>query len=1098
MYKYFTVLICRTRSCISPKFLLAMKLTIIIWMVALIQVSASSRAQNVSINVKNAPIEKIFDELTRQSGYHFLYDVQTIKEASPITLSVNNLPLKQVLPQCFVGQPFTYVFDGKDVIIRAKPVNNEIADTTIKQIKISGVVKDSTGEALVGVSVKLKNTQIGTVTDIKGKFSIATSTTNNVLVFSYIGYSSKEVTVPGSAPLNIVLHSSTAMLQQVVISVGYGKQKKAYVTGAVASANLEAVKDAPNTNIIQSLQGNLPGLNIGPVTSAGATPSITVRSQNTISGSTNVLIILDGIQYNNPLSSINPDDIASVEVLKDASSTAVYGAQAANGVLLITSRKGKVGGSPRINFTTSYATQTPSGNIRPYTRQEYLDKIRDLYWDQAYLAPSYTQPNPAFNLASVVDISMRNGNNISTNDFDWYNAATKQGFINNNFLSVSGGTEKINYLISGDYTNQAGYIINDLFKRKSLRVNLESQATPWLKLGVQSFGSFVNQDGAEPGLLYLFEMSPLVTPYKADGSLNPYPFNTVDPNPFLTYDVSDYERHNYLFANIYGELNLPFIPGLTYRVNFGNNGREDLHYGASKYDGGLTGRAYKNNENYSDYTLDNILTYSKKIKKHNFLLTAVYGAIQRNDETTSAVGVGFNNLTLGYNNIGLATTQQISSGGYQESLNYYMGRVNYAYDGKYLLTATIRRDGFSGFAANNKWGTFPSGSLGWLLSEEEFIKRFTFISSLKLRVGYGVAGNQTQRYNSLDKVTSQPAYVFGDGGSTVFGSYIGTLANPDLKWEKTSELNLGLDFSLLNYRITGSLDVYSRRTRDLLFSVQLPNITGFSSVNTNVGEIGNNGFELNINSKNIESKDFQWNTTFNLSRNQSKVISLLGSGDLTASNLFIGQPLGAIYGYKTAGIYQIGDAIPAGYFPGTYRVVDYNNDGVVNANDRYVLGSSEPAYRFSFINSLQYKNFTFSFLINSIQGGKNGYLGSNAPSLGRSDNTVRFSGISGLQYWTPTHPDSPFPLYTGAAPTISPSIYYSRSFIRLQDVTLSYKLSNTLLKKLNLAGLSVFMSGKNLKTWTDWKGWDPETGQGLITDARPLLVGWSAGLNVTF
>lgn len=1097
MFRIIAAFMCRVWSCISPKFKSRINLTVMIWMVALIQVSASGRAQNVSINVKNARIENVLDELTRQSGYHFLYNIQLISKASLITLKATNLPLKQVLAQCFANQPFIYVFEGNNVIISPKPISRSTADTMVKQATLTGTVRDSTGVTLVGVSVKLKNTSIGTVTDMNGKFSIATSATNNVLMFSYVGYSPKELVVTGTAPLTIILQPSSSTLQQVVISVGYGQQKKAYVTGAVASANLEVVKNAPNTNVIQALQGNIPGLNIGPVTSAGATPSIQVRSQNTINGNTSALIILDGVQYNNSLSSINPGDIASIEVLKDVSSTAVYGAQAANGVLLITSRKGQQNAHPRINFTTSYATQTPSGHIRPYTRQEYLDKIRDLYWDQAYLAPTYTQPNPAFNIASVVDISMRNGNNIFPNDFDWYKAATKQGFINSNFLSISGGNDKVNYLISGDYTNQAGYIINDLFKRKSLRINVESQATSWLKVGVQSFASFVNQDGAEPALQYVFEMSPLVPPYKADGSLNPYPFNTVDPNPLMTYDVNDYERHDYLFANVYGELKVPFVRGLTYRVNFGNNGTRNLHYGASKYDGGLTGKAYKNVDNYADYTLDNILTYSRGIKNHNFLFTAVYGASQRNDETTSATGVGFNNLTLGYNNIALATTQQISSSAYQLSLNYYMGRLNYTFNNKYLLTATIRRDGFSGFATNNKWGTFPSGSLGWLLSEERFMKRFQFVNSLKLRAGYGVAGNQTKPYYSLDQVSSQQAYVFGDGGSTVNGSYISALANPNLKWEKTSELNLGTDFSLFNYRITGSIDVYSRRTHDLLFNVQIPSITGFTSINTNIGEIGNKGIEISISSRNIASKSFQWNTTFNFSRNQSKVISLLGNGDLIASGLFIGRSLGAIFDYKTAGIYQLGDAIPPGYFPGTYRIVDNNKDGVINTKDRTMLGSSEPAYRFSILNSLKYRNFTFSFVINSIQGGKDGYLASNLPSIGRTDNYIRWSGISGLQFWTPAHPDSPYPLYTGAAPTILPAIYFSRSFVRLQDVTLSYKLSSALSKKINIEGLSVFVSGKNLKTWTSWKGWDPETGQGLVTDARPLLVGWSAGLNVT-
>jgi TonB-linked SusC/RagA family outer membrane protein len=729
-------------------------------------------------------------------------------------------------------------------------------------------------------------------------------------------------------------------------------------------------------------------------------------------------------------------------------------------------------------------------------KQEYLNKVRDLHWNLAYLGPDYTQPNPAFNVEDYVDPSMRNSRSLDSTNFSWYDAGTKRGFINDNQLSISGASDKFNYLISGGYTNQSGYIINDKFKRKTLRVNLESQATNWLKVGVQSFGSFVNQDGAEPDLGALFQMSPLQTPYNADGSYNAFPFNSVDPNPFLTYDISNRERHNYLFANVYGEVNVPFVKGLTYRVNFGNNYRTDQNYYASKYAGGQTGQAYKFNESYYDYTLDNILTYSRTFKKHNILATAVYGAGERKDESTQATGTGFTSLTLGYDNLALATTREITSDGYQEALNYYMGRLNYTFDGKYLLTATVRRDGFSAFAANHKWGTFPSVSLGWILTQEPFMKNLDFVNNLKLTAGYGIAGNQAQRYYSLDRLASQAAYVFGDGGTTVFGQNISTLSNPNLRWEKTKEWNIGLDFSVLNSRLSGRFDFYKRNTVDLLFPVNIPTVTGFGSINTNVGEVQNKGFEISLSSRNIDSKNFRWNTTFNFSRNLNKILELLGSGDLVASNLFIGQPISAIYGYTTDGIYQLNDQIPAGYFAGSYRIVDLSKNGTAGPEDRSILGSNDPAYRFSILNSLAYKGFTLTFLVNSIQGGDHGYLAGNSPSISRSDVSIRNGGIAGIQYWTPANPTSTYALFTQGAPTINPTIYYSRSFVRLQDINLSYNFGNYL-KKMNIQNLSLFVSGKNLKTWTNWKGWDPETGGGLFA-ARPLLKGYSVGLNVTF
>ncbi|WP_208864619.1 SusC/RagA family TonB-linked outer membrane protein [Mucilaginibacter gossypiicola] len=964
-------------------------------------------------------------------------------------------------------------------------------------ISITGkVVDEKTGEPLPGVTIKVKGTTIATVTNANGMYTINAPNAEAVLAFSFLGFEQQEKPVGNDKVINIALKASQSSLNEVVV-VGYGTQKRQYVTGAVASANLNAFRDAPNTNVAQNLQGTVPGLNVGPVTTSGSTPTITIRGQNTISGNKNVLIILDGVQYNNSLSSINPDDIASIDILKDASSTAVYGAQAANGVILITSRKGANNSKPRINISTSYATETPAGNTHPMERDEYLEHVRNLYYTKAFLAPDYTTPDPSFNLALYVDHTQRDANNnLVPTDFNWYKAGTKTGFINDNQVSVSGGGEKVNYLISAAYTNQAGYIIYDLFKRKNLRTNLEIQPKSWLKLGVQAFGSFVNNDGAEPSLTDLFQMGPLNTPYNADGSLNPYPMATNQTNPFLASNVSDFERHNYLFANLFAQIDFPFLKGLSYRLNFGNNARSDEHYFASQYGAGLTGSAYKNNEQYYDYTLDNILTYNKSFKKHSITATLLYGAVERKDDYTGASANGFTGLTLGYNNLGQGTNEFATSNAWSEQLNYQMARINYAYNGRYLLTATVRRDGYSGFAANNKYATFPSASLGWVFSDEPFV-HLPWLDNGKLRASYGVSGNQTARYYSLDQVSTQTAYVFGDGGTTQYGQYVSTLANPNLKWERTFELNFGLDFSLFKGRLSGSLDYYDRHTKDLLFSVQIPTITGFTAINTNVGEISNKGVEISLSSKNIARKDFGWNTTFAFSKNVNKIMSLLGTGDLVSSNLFIGQSINAVYGYRTNGIYQVGETPPSGYYTGNLRIVDNNGDGKINTDDRTILGSADPAYRFSVLNTFTYKNLSLSAFINSVQGGSNGYLGSNSPSQQLTDNSVRWNSMSGIDFWNPGNPNGKYPMYINS-PTIAPTQYFSRSFVRLQDVTLSYKINNSFTKRIGIQNLTVFASGKNLHTWTKWQGWDPEIANGGLTiNGRPLLKTYSFGLNLT-
>lgn len=971
----------------------------------------------------------------------------------------------------------------------------------IQTQKINGIITDSaTGETLIGVSITVQGTVQGTISDIDGKFNINVIKPAT-LIFSSIGYITQSVAIKDQTVLNISLLQNAKTLEEVVV-VGYGKQKKKDLTGSVVSANIEEFKKSPNTNIAQSLQGNVPGLNVGQVTSAGSTPSISIRGRNTISGNANVLIILDGIQYNNSLSSINPDDIASIDVLKDASSTAVYGAQAANGVILITTKKGTNNGKPRITFSSSYTTQTPTGNQKPMEKQEYLDHVRDLNWDNAYLADGTLNPN--FNVVQYVDSSMKDTNgNLLNNDFNWWKASTKIGDILENQLSISGGSEKMNYLISASMTKQSGFIINDKFNRKSIRVNLESQVTDWWKLGIQSFGSFVNSDGAEPTLSQIMVQSPLLTPFDNNRELIPFPFNTIDRNPFMTYYVDNYERHNYLFANIYSEIHLP-LKGLKYRFNYGNNYRIDKINFSSIYGGGLTGQASKEDTQYNDYTFDNILSYDRIFGNHSISSTLLYGAVERKNSYTLANAIGFDRLTLSYNSLELGTTQYTTSDAWKESLNYQMARLNYKFLDRYLLTATIRRDGYSGFSASEKYAYFPSLALGWILSDESFFK-FDWLDQLKIRGGFGVSGNQTSRYKSLAAVTTQNAYVFGDGGTTAIGQELSSLENPNLKWEKTKGLNLGIDFKVLNNRISGSIDLYNNTTNDLLFDVAIPNITGFSTISSNVGKLQNKGVELNLTSVNFATSKFIWTTTASFSKNSNKILALTGADvnkdgvedDMVANNLFIGKSISSVYGYQSNGIYQLNEPIPAGFYPGTYRVVDQDGNSQINTSDRVILGYTDPAYRCSLLNKFEYQGFTLSFFLNSIQGGKNGYLGANSPATSKNDNSIRWNDVSGIDYWSPGNPDGEYARFL-SSPTVLPTIYKDRSFIRLQDVSLAYQFKGKIIKDLNLQNLTLYVSGKNLATWTKWKGWDPETGQGLTTGGRPVMKGYSVGFNVSF
>ncbi len=424
-------------------------------------------------------------------------------------------------------------------------------------------------------------------------------------------------------------------------------------------------------------------------------------------------------------------------------------------------------------------------------------------------------------------------------------------------ISISGKTDFVNYLFSGGYTDQNGFVKNDNFDRKTIRINLESKIKPWLLVGVQSHGAFSDYSGETPSMGQLFRQSPLTVPYNQDGELIVNPNENVDLSPFIGSVSNDVEKRNSFFGNFYANIDFPFIDGLSYRINYGHNYQIYSHYNANIFGAGLTGAASKLERNYYDYTFDNILTYSKVLgTQHDLDLTFVYGASERKNSSTTAEANGFSRLSLGYNSLQQGNLQYTQSGAWDESSRYQMGRVNYKYAGKYLLTGTVRRDGFSGFSENNKYGYFPSMAFGWIISEESFLD-YNWLDMFKLRISYGVNGNLTNRYSSLAMVTPNIAYIFGDGGNTEFGQIVSTIGNSDLKWERNSCINIGTDFVIFKGRLSGNIEYYNTTTNDLLFNVALPTMTGFSGIQTNLGEIANSGIEFSLNSVIIKSADFR-------------------------------------------------------------------------------------------------------------------------------------------------------------------------------------------------------------------------------------------------
>lgn len=1069
-----------------------------------------SQTGQVNLNLKNASVKELFREIEKQTSYRFSYRDAEVNNKGGITISGQGKELKEVLTNELAKQQLSYTVSGNKIIV--SPAKNEAVST--KEKKVTGKVVDAKGEPVIGATIMEKGTNNGTITDFDGNFTLDISA-GAVLQFSYIGYANQDVKVGNSSNLSITMKEDTETLDEVVV-VGYGTAKKSDLAGAVVRADLSTLQESPSVSLGEALQGTIPGLNVGAVSQAGKDPDMSIRGRTSISGSNSPLIVLDGIIFRGNLVDINMSDVESIDVLKDASAAAIYGSEASNGVILITSKQGK-SGKPVIEYSGAFSFQSPTNNdMVPENRDGFLRKIADRYLEESRIGDDMLQMNPDWDVTKhFVDNNALNGY-LNGVDTDWWDLLTvDRPYIQNHNLSVRGKSELSNYYFSVGYTDQKNIVINDTYKRYNIRLNLDTRITDWLKVGTQSFFTVSNYSGASPDLSVVLQMPPVISPYDENGELTKqYKYYT---NPLQTIEQDDLNKRYNLFANFYVDIDFPFLKGLNYRLNLSQNLINGKQYNFNEWGANFTGSASKMNSSAYSYTVDNILTYKNTFDKHSVNATFVYGLEKRQYESTTAGSQNFSNFALGYNKLdaGQADLNTVKSSAWEEASLYMMFRASYTYNNKYIFTGTVRRDGFSGFGTNNKYGVFPSGAFAWRISEEDFIKdKANWIDNLKLRLSYGQNGNRTVgRYQTLAKMGAQTGYLFGDGASAEQMQWISSLANADLKWETTNTFNIGVDFGVLNNRLFGSLEYYRSNTNNLLYNIDIPQINGIGSIPTNIGELANKGFEMTVTGIPIQTKDFSWDVTFNFSRNRNKVKSILGldndgdgkEDDLVANKIFIGHPYGVCYDYNIIGMWQIADKhagrIPEGFEYGTYKVEDINGDGYYKADDdRKILGYTDPAYRFSIQNSLRYKNWEFKFMINSVQGGKNYYYGQPGKNLQNPDNIYSFN-LFKFDYWTPENPDARY-RQIGYYPEVlgghSFSPYIQRSFVRLQDVTLSYNVPKEFLKKFHVNRLKLYVTGKNLLTITDWDGWDPETGTGLDAGAYPVMKSYTVGLNVEF
>jgi TonB-linked SusC/RagA family outer membrane protein len=1016
-------------------------------------------------------------------------------------------------------------------------------------ITITGRVTDNTGQALIGVSVRSSAGPAAT-TDSKGIYTLRTED-NATLTFSYIGFANQEVKVNGRTTINVQLVENASQLNDVVV-VGYGTQKRKDVTGAVTSIRLEDSPKAsvPFVNALEAIQGTS-GINVGPSTSAGASPNIVVRGQNSINANISPLIVLDGVIFNGSINEINMNDIASYDILKDASAAAIYGSRSANGVVLITTKKGRTE-KPTINFSTYYGIQNATRIPEMRSGEDFLQ------WRRDNLSIRGQDISDITKVLSPLELKAYNeGQNI-----DWLDEIMQYAPIQNYQLSVSGRTDKTNYYFSAGLLDQKGILYNDKFKKPNFTIKLENNITDWLSFGANGYYSSQDFSGASPGLYMATYSSPFGYKY-VEGTNNQllqrYPSGSTSLyNPFWGNNTSltqgfyddNLEKSNNIRGTGFINVKIPFIPGLNYRFDV-TGARKNFTDAYFHHEGGevntlipsdianplqFLSRAsgYMATAAENTWLINSLLSYNRTFGKHNIDILAGYTRDNYNYQRLRADAADFaraGTTELGYNALYLGTTQTIPV---QSSTNTiinryqnvgYIGRINYNYAQKYYATLNIRRDGNSAFAEDHKFGWFPGGSVAWALSEEDFLKKSSFVNYLKVRASYGRTGNQGINPYATQAVSSGGFVVFG-ANSTPY-SNPNTLANKTLSWEKTTALNLGVDFSLFDNRLAGNVDVYRSSTTDQLLTRFVPIFTGYNSVNANLGEVQNKGIEITLTSVNMKTAGgFTWETGYSFWLNRNKLVHLTGldvnndgrEDDDIANSLFIGKSLGANFDYTVDGIVQSSDTEYMNkyksvtgtqiFFPGDLKIRDLNGDGLITPDDRSVISYAKENFNMNLSNTFSYKNFQLYFSINGIfGGGKNNFFNStNLRGLNPNGSTLSSANWLNEEYWMPGRESQ-----TAVRPNYNNSygygFYQSRTFARLQNASLSYNFPKSVLEKIKVSNLKVFVSATNLVTVTGWTGLDPANGAQIggnggssnvnVNTSQPLMRTVSFGLNLS-
>ncbi len=1106
------------QSSTLKKILSIMKLTVVFLIAFSLQISASvySQTTKLSLNVQNQSIKDILYLIENQSDFRFIYESGKINLDKKVSVQVREQSVEFVLRQLFNNEGVDYeITENNLILINPSPEQLKSAAQEKNRKKITGVVRDQKGEPIIGANVFEKGTTNGTVTDIDGKYSLEVSM-GSLLQISYIGYDSKEIKVGNSDVVNILLTEDTETLDEVVV-IGYGTVKKSDLTGAVGSVQMKDVSQVGITSADRALQGQIAGVQVNARTGQpGESMMIRVRGSNSLAGGNEPLYVIDGMPVEKMNSDINPEDILSMEVLKDASSTAIYGSRGANGVVLITTKRG----------STGEATVDYNG----YIGISMLRKKLDLLEKDDYIA-------------MVNEVSQNDGNGIVITpdqaallpNNDWQDLVYQTALTHSHQVSVSGGTDKTKLYSSLNYMNQEGIIKGSNYNRFAIRVNGDQKLAENLSLSASVAYSYGTQNSANSNadgggaIAYTAMVMPPTSEVKdADGNYTTFtgtPWGGTNPVG-MSELYKNQVVNSRLLANM--ALNYEMLEGLTFRVNAGaevNTASTDRYIPIGLSAGGkLDGDALKTKSSYYTIINENILTYDKKFNRNHALnlMGGITFQTYQYDELQGS-GTGFLRDVYETNNLGAASNPGVPASGFNDyRMVSFLGRVNYNLMERYLFTATARYDGSSKFSKNHKFAFFPSAALAWRISEEDFMKDVDWLSNFKLRTSVGQTGNQSiSPYQTFAQLgTSSP--IFGNGKDV--GFVLSSMANDDLKWETTTQTDLGIDLGFFNNRLNISFDYYWKQTCDLLYNATLPPSSGYTSMLRNLGRIDNKGFEIAINTVNMKGK-VNWTTNLNITSNKS-IVKDLGTdvygnkiqqidAPVSGGNwfpLFVGKAPFQLYGYEIEGIYQTDEEArlngEATKKAGDYRYKDTDGKAGITTGDKTIIANTQPKFTFGLTNVINWNNFEFSFLVIGSVGGD--IVNEFNKSITNIGGTWNIRKDVWENHWTPENPNAKYARASASTKDYlafgDPNSLWveNGSYLRFKDIKLAYTLPTQLFSGPRKPNISVYVSGQNLITITSYSHYDPEASwtssavNGWDRGVYPSAKSFTLGLQVKF